>query len=841
MGAAIQGEAKASLLSLTVEEGMEMRNSLPDAQFKVDRERLSAPAPFPRTTATDFSAVSVSQMPDDPGAAARYTVKFRPPNELLAGKDLIIFTLDEEFYVPDNLNVNQISISADQIIGGTSPSPGQSVAPLDVTVDFSGAKSNKPEIALTVPDMDPSDGTGWNHIANDANVIVILRQSAGIENPTESGTDPFKIRVSNNGVDPGAAGDTKIDLVTPSIVELSSTSDPRGNSVTAVAKGFDGGSTVTFWRDADGDGVQGSGEIDLCSAQANGDNIASCDFTVHNPPFVKGAGNDCAGTFTDNSLDEGSLDGCNYINARDEESRTASQRDQDDLDRQILNLEGLVSASPDDGDPGDIITIQLKDYPPGALVGVNLAGVNIPTNADGAAITNEIVTASGDHNFTIEIPDGVPPGAQTLTVKGQGGVEEDIFIVVGGATLVPFPTTVVPNQRISLSGTGFTKGGLATINDTGEGSSITIGGEVIHPSRINGGRPIKIDNGGSWSTFIDLPVTSATVTEGPRELKVTDSDGRQGTGEITFQERQITVVPGEGGVGDNVTVNGQGFAAQNDHGNRIAIKVSYAAAGAPTNTSIVTPDSSGNWTADLRVPRDAPIPSTNTVMAEFDLFQAASPDTKSGKAAIDMVTHQVPRAQITLDRVSGPPGTRVTLTAQGFEQFTLVDALTIGNVNLTPSPAPSTDGNGSTSFEFVVPGLDTGIQTVQLQVEDTTASLGFSVTDNSSDETPSIDFDVVLNNISDKLERAFLFNNLSKDWQFFDARKEFAGANTLTQVPSGATLWLKVTQDVQFGINGHFFDLTCTSPDADEDGCWNSIVVPHEPGPGLVSETALPN
>jgi hypothetical protein len=743
MGAVPQWQAGRPLLPVIIDHGLVMQNTFKDAQFRTERERLSESVLAVPAATSALSAVSVSQHPDDPGAAARYTVKFQTSHRLLAFRDLIIFTLDEEFSVSDSLGVNQISISADAVAGGTNPVPGQSVAPLEVVLDFVGTKSDKPEITLVVPDMDPSDGTGSNDIAAGANVTVIFYQSARIMNPTESGKDPFKIRVSNDGVDPGTAEDVKVNVVTPSIVELSSISDPRGNSITSVAKGFDSGQTITFWRDADGDGVRDTSEVDLCSSRASGNNIASCDFAILSPPFVAGTGNDCSGAFTNNSLDAGSVRDCNYINARDGEGRTASQRHQDDLDRQIFNLEGLVSAHPDDGKPGDTITVQLKDYPAGALVAADLAGVNISTDAGGAAITSEIVPASGEHSFTIKIPNGVPPGTQTLTVKGQGGVEEDTDIIVGGARLIPFPATVVPNQRLSLAGIGFTKGGLATINGTGDGSSITIGGEVIHTSRINGGASIEIDDGGSWSAFIDLPVTATTTTGGPRQLKVTDSGGRQGTVEITFPERQITIVPAEGRVSTNVIVNGTGFAAKNNHGNSIIIGVSYASAGAQTNTATAIPDHGGNWTAVLPVPRDAAIPSTNTVMAEFDLFQAASPDTKSGTAAVTMATHRVPPAKITLDRVSGPPGSEVTLTAQGFKQFTAVDTLRIGNINLTPSPKPSTDGNGSTILKFMIPDLDVGVQRVQLQVGDTTASASFSVIDHGFADAALTDIEVL--------------------------------------------------------------------------------------------------
>lgn len=144
------------LLPLIIDYGLVMQNTFKDAQFRVDRERSSRSTLVTPTAASVLSKASVSQSPDDPGAAAMYTVKFQTSNAFLAVRDLIIFTLDEEFYVPANLDVNQISISADAVIGGTSPAPGEWVAPLEVTMDYVGTKPNKPGVTLVVPDMDSS-------------------------------------------------------------------------------------------------------------------------------------------------------------------------------------------------------------------------------------------------------------------------------------------------------------------------------------------------------------------------------------------------------------------------------------------------------------------------------------------------------------------------------------------------------------------------------------------------------------------------------------------------------------------------------------------------------------
>ena len=53
----------------------------------------------------------------------------------------------------------------------------------------------------------------------------------------------------------------------------------------------------------------------------------------------------------------------------------------------------------------------------------------------------------------------------------------------------------------------------------------------------------------------------------------------------------------------------------------------------------------------------------------------------------------------------------------------------IGTIEITPAPKPNTDANGMMSFDVLIPGLDVGIQTVEVKVGGTTSSTGFTVTE----------------------------------------------------------------------------------------------------------------
>jgi hypothetical protein len=828
-----------------------------DLQGKVDLAKLEQPFSSPlgvtavvtgtAANATNFSGPAVQQTPEDPGAGARYTFKFKVATAMSAGVDDIILLFDSEFGVPMTIDRSHISISANTVGPvGTAASANESVTPLNVTVEMVGNEGDEPQITITIDDMDTSDGTGGNGIAATAEVTVVIRQSAGVTNPTEEGQDSIAISTSQETTEVGTT-DEDLDMglahatlakgmYTPAIIDFNSLGEGRGGEVTAVAKGFEGGTGVTFWLDIDADGVRDTAEIDLCTVQAASSDVATCSFDVNNPPFEPGTSiastGDCTGTFVETVMTAGTIVGCNYINAIDGDvtPRSASIRNQADLDRQIMELKPSVTASPDEGNPGDTLTIQLKDYLAGALTAITIGGVNITTNADGDLITTETVPASGELSFTIKIPDGIPTGVLKMEIAAAS--TEDLKITVGSASLTPTPSIVVPNQRVSIIGSGFTDGGAATINSPGtatatDGSVVTIGGETIHFSKINDGALISIDDGGGFSASIDLPVTSSTTDGGIRELKIKDSAGRVGKINLTFQDPSITISPEEGQVSTNVTVSGTNFAAKNNDGNSISITVSYDAGTAGgTNTATATPNSSGSWSVTVQVPSDAPIPSTNTVKASYGTFDANTASTSSGSDAITTVTHKVPKASVSIDLLSGAPGTTITMTASGFKRFTPVTSLEVGTVDVTPSPKPASDVDGKLSFDFVIPGSDTGVQTVELNVGGTTASVGFTVTDDSGVTgvvTPIADALAPLF-ADDSLDRVFFFNNVTKEWSFYINDPAFSEANDLDELSAGQAYWIKVTMDKSVELNGKSVDLTCVNAGTPEEDCWNQIV-----------------
>jgi len=769
----------------------------------------------------EVTTVAMSVSPSLVGDISRYTITFVTTGadegaataasnntatvgagDLTPGSGEIAIRFDSnKFKIPATVANSAVTISTSTTnYTSVAENPNVVVNPSSVTVSYTGSESDLPVLTLVVPDMDP-DTDGSNGIGSAATVTVTLLQSAGIQLPVKAGGYDISIWTSNDASTEWSEfhGD-EINLYRD--VTLSAVSGSRGDTVTATASGYASG-TATFWNDDDGDGAIDAGEIELCEGSVSS-STATCDFTVGNPPFVVGKGTDVAGTFDNSETISAWGTNTNLVNAQDGEFNKAQWSSQDDADKAVFELEGSISITPSTANPGDTVTVQVTDGGDGAVGSCTL--VNVSVTCSGT------VSTSGMGDITATIPN-VPSGVQKFYLVDADGTSHKTNITIGSASITATPTTgMVPNQRVTITGSGFTASGTV--------KSMTIGGETILAARINDGSTITIDNGGSFSTSVDVPATPATEVTGAKTIKVTDSSDRSGELSIDIAARTMTVTPDTGRVGSNVSVKGVGFPAKNNDGTGNTVTVTYTS-GSSTNTATVTPDASGNFTTTVQVPSGAAIPSTNTVQAAYDVYQA-SDDADSGSNNLTTQSHSVPSATVTLSSSSGGAGSTVTVSGEGFKRYTTVTSLEVGDIDVTPSPKPTTDTNGTLSFDFVVPGTDTGVQTVELNVGGTTASMGYTVTSEivSDVVTPTAEaLEPLLT--AGTLASAFYFNNATKEFDFHIVDDAFTDANNLLEVQGGEPLWIEVTADTTAELGGTSFDLTCVNGD-----CFNLIVFP---------------
>ena len=476
-------------------------------------------------SATDaVTTVAMSVSPSLVGDISRYTITFvttgvneagaAPTNntttagdgDLVPGSGEIAIRFDSsKFKIPATVANSAVTISTTTTnYNAATENPNVVVNPSSVTVSYTGAEGDLPVLTLVVPDMDP-DTDGSNGIGSNATVTVTILQSAGVQLPVKAGGYDISIWTSNDAST--TWGEFQGDEITLyRDVTLSAVSGSRGDTVTATASGYSSG-TATFWNDDDGDGAIDAGEIELCEGSVSS-STATCDFTVGNPPFIVGEGTDTtASGYTNAETIAGWGTDTNLVNAQDGENNQAQWSSAEDVAKALFELEGSISITPSTANPGDTVTVQVTDGGDGAVTSCNILGVSVTCSGT--------VSTAGMGDITATIPN-VPSGVQKFYLIDADSTSLKTNITIGSATITSTPSdNMVPNQRVTITGSGFTASGTV--------KSMTIGGETILAARVNDGSTITIDNGGSFSTSVDIPATPATEVTGAKTIKVTDS------------------------------------------------------------------------------------------------------------------------------------------------------------------------------------------------------------------------------------------------------------------------------------------------------------------------------
>ncbi len=692
---------------------------------------------------------------ESPAGSPRYVIKYIANNKVDALDGLIKLEM-EDFDVP-SIDVEDIVIRADA--GAAHPE---------------AIETDDEEIILHMGDLHSDDDLDGIVVGD--MVTITIQASAGVRLPSEGGDYAWTIA--------GEGSSGKVIHVARKI-SLNEDEGGRGDMITATGKGFKNGTSIHFWLDTNNNRMQDDDEYTLCSAVVNGDDVGECQFEVTAPPFEGGP---------------------NHINAVDGRSNIADWEEQADFE-----LESSISVTPDGGSPGESLLVELFDFgnESASVIKVELARKVLCTGGD----CSGTVSSSGNGNFRLIVPDDAPAGVQDLRVTVAPNLNASTTITISGPMIRVTPEDVVANQRVSLVGSGFNAGASICRGDSDScmGSEISIGGHPIMWSRINGGNPVEVDSGGNWSAAVDLPLDSATVEEGNREIRVRDSMGRTGKVVVHIPAREVTITPETGRVGTLATVQGKNFPSKNDEGDSFSVEIVYESATGRTTVS-AQPDASGRFETQIRIPTTAGIPSTNTVKVQYEYGTANT-------AVVTAVTHDVPEGIINLSTTSGSPGSTITITGEGFKSFVPVSVVKVGPLEVTPAPKPSTDAQGMLNFDITIPGLDNGIQTIEVHVGQTTASKGFTVTPSAQNPGNIVPVADGVSNLGDSFVRVFYFNNDSKQWAFYDPRPDVVEASDLFHLITGETYLFLVTSDTEAILNGRTRNLTCVG-----GNCWNQIV-----------------
>ena len=371
--------------------------------------------------------VTVTNTPNGPGEAARYTVAFVTGEVLQANVDTIVFDIDSSVWVPVSIPADAIRISASAVTGGGQAN--QSVA-LSEDPNWEYGFEGRDIYTITVPDMDASESSRIESIDARATVTVTFLISAGLINPTESGSYDFTVSTSKE-----AAG-VKATFTIPLTLSINDKSGNRNTPITLIGRGFKKGATVTVYldrtRDDNGqivnmpDGVRTPGtDVDLELAGVDSDGTFTVNNAARVPPFAPIVANQI------NAIDDGNPP--NHYNGMGGQTPVT------------FTIEPLLYVSSSLVALGGEVEFILVDWPATDQVmdhvTADAQGVDrvVQSAVTIAGIPQEIISGEGqigpdnEHTFLVRVGATVPAGIHELRVRTYTA-DQMMSDVPGGAS-----------------------------------------------------------------------------------------------------------------------------------------------------------------------------------------------------------------------------------------------------------------------------------------------------------------------------------------------------------------------------------------------------------------------
>ncbi len=261
------------------------------------------------------------------------------------------------------------------------------------------------------------------------------------------------------------------------------------------------------------------------------------------------------------------------------------------------------------------------------------------------------------------------------------------------------PTTGTVGSSASISAQGFMPGGSLTVTVGGKSAVVTSGGTVGSNGSSTVSFTIPALAHGSQSVLVSDGTNSATS---PTPFTVTQ--------QITLSGGSVSAANGY--VGDTVTITGTGFAGSSNIGTH-----TYNGSVVTLNPTIPQTDGSGSFTATFVVPA-SPAGSHNVSVTDSSSNTASTAFT---------VNAQI----LALSSTSGPVGTTVTVTGNGFAASATTLKDNFGGSGLVTMSGTTSSSGVLTNASFIVP-------------TDPDVALGYSVlvSDGTNSATSGINYTV---------------------------------------------------------------------------------------------------
>jgi len=294
--------------------------------------------------------------------------------------------------------------------------------------------------------------------------------------------------------------------------------------------------------------------------------------------------------------------------------------------------------------------------------------------ATGSVTATSTTTISG----SVTVP-AAPVGQHTILLRRTGETDK----TAGTFTVTPAislnTSTAPPGTTINVTGTGFVRN--STVN------AVNIYFSAFTAAIVTA----TTDANGSFTAPFVVPQV------GRGQYNVTANDGTNSAGPLAFNviPRIATLSAETGGVGDTITVTGEGFTAFG------SVSVLFDS----TTLVTVTANSNGAISTTITIPA-----------AARGIHSIVGRDNTS--TAIDSAsrTFTINQSRITLSPSSGPVGTSLVITGTGFTASTTVDFEFDNAAFAGTTSAPTNTTGGFTKTGVIIPTVTAGPHTITARV-----------------------------------------------------------------------------------------------------------------------------
>ena len=480
-----------------------------------------------------------------------------------------------------------------------------------------------------------------------------------------------------------------------------------------------------------------------------------------------------------------------------------------DETRASFQVTGTMILGSDSIGKGHILKISLADWIDSIPDEVKIGGVPVAqkdsdTEGDQSTFVDKDgktvdAPAMGDLDegaldFYVKVSGKVGLGTKSVVLFEDGsaleGARDSLEITASDLTVSPL--TAVVGQEVTITGSGF----------TGDVNEIKIGGVAVCEGTGDDACDIEVASGGRVVAAFNIPNEADLADAGDYTIMVTDSGSRIGSGTVTIPERTLTVDPAESRINTTINLSGTGWPTGTG-ANLVAIyydTIQYASA---------TSGSGGTWSASISVPDAAGVGRTHKVEAKATVGDDEDNVTMEED-------HATPDAVVTLSSGQAQRGTTITVSGANFNVFHMV-TIEIDGSSVTPSPAPTTDADGSFSTQVLVPGLSLGNKNLKVTVKDVPVVefleiIAAPVAPVSADPA-DVFADLIEAGTLVEVLQLVRTSDTDITWLFYKPGEMFEDFNTYSESESGDILFVNVSSQTTFqgktlytGWNQHVLD-----------------------------------